>query len=463
MKKYIIPGLTFTLIFLITLILVIDYNRKLDISLIGDESIKVNYNQKYTEQGIVIKKGSKIVQRNKYIVGVSNNVDTHKMGQYEVVYNVKYHNREYVIKRTVEVTDLEEPNLNINSDVVYKDYCTKESKNEIVYHAIDNVDGDLTDKVEIEETEDEIIYRVSDEAGNVAIKTVSIEYDSIPEKKFVLNGAEVTYVELNHPYNEEGASYLDGCGNLLPGDIKIEGSVNSKEEGEYTITYTLNDDLKLERKVIVFERHYPPKTIYLTFDDGPGPYTEGILNTLDKYNVKATFFVTNQFPAYQAWIGEEYNRGHKIAVHTFSHRYEIVYSSVDAYFNDFNQMNEIIKSYTGLYTNLFRFPGGSSNTISARYSWGVVSQIAATANNLGYIYFDWNLDSRDAEGFDSWSVYNNVVNGSDNCSECVVLMHDIKPATAEALDSMLAELTSRGYTFKTLDESSPTAHHRIQN
>ena len=409
MKKYIIPGLTFTLIFLITMILVIDYNRKLDITLIGDDNIKVNYNDKYTEQGIVIKKGSKIVKRNKYIVGVSNNVDTHHMGEYEVVYKVKYHNREYTLTRKVEVADIESPKLVVNTDTLLKDYCSKENKNEIEYHAFDNLDGDVTDKVKIKELDNQVVYSVSDLAGNETVKKVNIEYDNKPENKFFLNGAETTYVELNHSYDEEGASYTDGCGNKLDGDIKIEGSVDTKKEGEYVITYTLNNDKKLKRKVIVFERHYPEKTIYLTFDDGPGPYTEGILNTLAKYNVKATFFVTNQFPAYQAWIGEEYKQGHKIAVHTYTHRYEVVYASVDAYFNDFNQMNEIIKSYTGSYTNLFRFPGGSSNTISARYSWGVVSQIAAYANRAGYIYFDWNLDSRDAEGMDSWSIYNNVV------------------------------------------------------
>ena len=463
MKKYIFTGIIFVSIVLITMYLVIDYNRKLDITLIGDNNIKVNYNQKYQEQGIVVKKGNKEVKRNRYNVGVANNVNTHSLGEYEVIYKIKYHNREYTLIRTVEVVDLEAPNFETNVDVLRRDYCTKENKNKIEYHAIDNYDGDITNKVEIEEKEDEIIYKIQDSSGNKAMKKIRIEYDDIPEDKFVLNGEEIAYVELNREFKDPGASYLDGCGNPKEANIKVEGSVDTKKEGEYTLTYTLNDKEKITRKVIVYERHYSPKTIYLTFDDGPGPYTQGILDTLAKYNVKATFFVTNQFPAYQNMIGEEFKQGHVIAVHTYSHNYGIVYSSVDAYFNDFNQMNEIIKNYTGSYSNLFRFPGGSSNTVSYRYSPGVVSAIAARANSLGYIYFDWNLDSRDAEGMDSWSIYNNVVNGTDNCSACVVLMHDVKAPTAEALDSILAELKARGYTFATLDQSSPTAHHRIQN
>ena len=464
MKKYIIPGLTFTLIMLITMILFIDYNRELNISLIGNDNIKVNYNQKYQEQGIVIKKGGKVLARNKYKVGVANNVNIHKLGDYEVIYKVKYHNKEYTLKRDIEVSDLEAPSLEINAPSVTKDYCTKNNISNIDYYAIDNYDGNLTDKVKIEEKDDEIIYKVEDSSGNKTIKKVAIKYENIPEKdSFILNGDEITYVELNREYQELGASYLDGCGNPKAGKIDIKGTVNTKKEGEYQVTYILNGNEKLTRRVIVFERHYAPKTIYLTFDDGPGPYTDGILATLAKYNVKATFFVTNQFPAYQSLIGKEHEQGHVVAVHTYSHRYENVYSSVDAYFNDFNQMNEIIKNYTGSYSNLFRFPGGSSNTISYRYAYGVVSQIAARANSLGYIYFDWNLDSRDAEGMDSWSIYNNVVNGSDNCSACVILMHDVKQPTAEILDAIIAEFKMRGYTFATLDANSPTAHHRIQN
>ena len=464
MRKYIIPGLTFVLIALITMILVIDYNRKLDISLVGKDSIKVNYNQRYQEQGIVIKKGSKILKRNKYQVGVANNVNIHKLGEYDVVYKVKYHNKEYTLTRNVEVVDMEKPILDVNVSDVTMDYCSKVKDKEIIYHATDNFDGDITDQVKVVEKDDNLVYSVKDSSGNEDTKTIKVNYINIPENdRFVLNGEEITYVELNRNYNEQGASYLDGCGNPKEGKIEIKGNVDTKKEGEYTITYILNGKDIITRKVIVYERHYEPKTIYLTFDDGPGPYTEGILATLAKYNVKATFFVTNQFPAYQSWIGEEYKQGHVVAVHTYSHRYENVYSSVDAYFNDFNQMNEIIKNYTGSYSNLFRFPGGSSNTISYRYAYGVVSQIAARANSLGYIYFDWNLDSRDAEGMDSWSIYNNVVNGSDNCSACVVLMHDVKQPTAEILDAIIAEFKMRGYTFATLDANSPTAHHRIQN
>ena len=81
--------------------------------------------------------------------------------------------------------------------------------------------------------------------------------------------------------------------------------------------------------------------------------------------------------------------------------------------------------------------------------------------NRGYVYFDWNLSSGDAAGYNSDKIYRAVVNGVEGCSSCVVLMHDIKKTTANALDSILATLTAKGYTFATLNESSPTSHHSI--
>ena len=356
-KKYFIIGVAFVLVVLTTMILVIISSGKVDVSLVGNEKIKINYNQKYTEQGIVLKKGNKEVKRSKYDVEVSNNVDPHNLGKYEVIYKIKYNHKEYTIKRTIEVSDLEKPNLETNVDTLYRDYCTKENKNNIEYHAVDNYDGDITDKVKIEENEDKITYSVEDSSGNKTEKVIKIQYDDKPDNKFFLNGDEITYVELNREYKELGASYTDGCGNPLEGSIKTIGTVNTKKEGEYSITYILNNHDKLTRKVIVYEKHYAPKTIYLTFDDGPGPYTQSILDTLDKYKVKATFFVTNQFPAYQNMMAEEHKRGHVVAVHTYSHRYEVVYQSVEAYFNDFNQMNELMKNKTGSDWSLFRCVG----------------------------------------------------------------------------------------------------------
>ena len=71
---------------------------------------------------------------------------------------------------------------------------------------------------------------------------------------------------------------------------------------------------------------------------------------------------------------------------------------VETYMKDFNDMNNIIEKYTGKRSKIFRFPGGSSNTVSRGYSTGVVKAIASKTSELGYVYFDWNVDSNDAGG-----------------------------------------------------------------
>ena len=85
------------------------------------------------------------------------------------------------------------------------------------------------------------------------------------------------------------------------------------------------------------------KVIYLTFDDGPSIYTEKLLNILDDYGVKVTFFVTTQFSNYSYLIKKEYENGHSIGLHTASHNFKYIYSSVDAYFNDINKVSDVVK------------------------------------------------------------------------------------------------------------------------
>ena len=139
------------------------------------------------------------------------------------------------------------------------------------------------------------------------------------------------------------------------------------------------------------------KTIYLTFDDGPGPYTAELLDILKQYGVKATFFVTNQQPKYLDLIGRAFREGHTIGVHTSCHDYDRIYASEQAYFDDFFAMEEIVKEQTGDYTRIFRFPGGSSNTVSS-FNPGIMSRLTQAMTDMGYQYYDWNVVSGDAGG-----------------------------------------------------------------
>lgn len=440
-----------------------------EVILHGGESVNVTVKTEYKDLGFDVTHNNRILAKDKYTYKEESNVNTNELGKYKVTYDIKYHLRSFHLERIVNVIDDVKPEINVNLDKIQRDYCTKKDKKKLTYTAIDNYDGDITSKIEKTEEEDSVTLKVVDASGNENIFVVPIDYGKKPENYLKLNGSKTIYVTLNGKYSEKGAGYFDGCGKKLSDKIAISGTVNTKKTGTYTITYSIASGKKITRKVVVYKPSSSVvtgngngKIIYLTFDDGPGAYTKKILNTLAKYNVKATFFVTNQFPGYVKLIKDEYQAGHAVAVHTYTHNYNI-YKSVDAYVNDFNKMNNVISKYTGTTSRLFRFPGGSSNTVSRSYAKGVVKKIANHMTNAGYRYFDWDVSSGDAAGAGRSKIYKNVVNGVKYCSKCIVLMHDIKSTTANELDHILSTLTSSGYRFGTLSMSSPTVHHKIAN
>ncbi|MCD8391057.1 MAG: polysaccharide deacetylase [Firmicutes bacterium] len=199
------------------------------------------------------------------------------------------------------------------------------------------------------------------------------------------------------------------------------------------------------------------KTCYLTFDDGPSDnVTPRILDTLRKYNIKATFFqVGTSISANPDMARRVYEEGHLIANHSDSHNYDKLYASEESFADEVLTNEELINGVTGgeAKMKLFRFPGGSFNT----GDHAAEKQIYKTtlAEN-GFYYVDWNTLNGDAEGAkksaDELLAY--IQRYTDTSSSAVVLMHDAaaKTVTADALDSIIQYFISEGYAFKRLDE-----------
>ena len=208
----------------------------------------------------------------------------------------------------------------------------------------------------------------------------------------------------------------------------------------------------------------PPNgaTVYLTFDDGPCAYTPQLLDILAEYGVKATFFVTGQFPSYEYLIEREFREGHAVGVHTLTHDFAI-YSSASTYFSDLYAMEEIVRKQTGDYTDIIRFPGGSSNLVSRKYCEGIMSELVGMVEEQGYSYFDWNVSSGDTGTTDPAEIYQNVVSGIQGKNTAVVLMHDLKPATIAAIPDIIDWCLERGYSFGTLCGEMKPIHHGVQN
>ncbi len=204
-------------------------------------------------------------------------------------------------------------------------------------------------------------------------------------------------------------------------------------------------------------------TIYLTFDDGPGPYTEKLLDILKKHDVKVTFFVTHVFSQYENLLKREAKEGHSVAVHSYSHDYNKIYASDEAYWADFDAMQEVIEKQTGEKTTLFRFPGGSSNTVSNAVP-GMMTLLVKEANTKGLHYFDWNVASGDAGATtSSATVLQNCKVGAANHKNAVILCHDVKEYTVNAMDEFITWGLQNGYAFAALTPESDGAHHQVKN
>lgn len=186
------------------------------------------------------------------------------------------------------------------------------------------------------------------------------------------------------------------------------------------------------------------KTVYLTFDDGPSDrVTPKILDVLKEENVKATFFVIgNQAQTRKYLLKREADEGHKIGVHSYSHKYKEIYSSCENLIDDIDKCNAVIKSATGKYSDIYRFPGGSFN-LSGKY-------ISAVAKH-GLRYIDWNASTRDAEILKATpeQLFNAAVTTAANADNIVLLAHDstTKTATADALKDIIRHFKSNGYEF----------------
>lgn len=203
------------------------------------------------------------------------------------------------------------------------------------------------------------------------------------------------------------------------------------------------------------------KIVYLTFDDGPSEYTEQILEILRENDVKGTFFITGAKEKYRHLIKEAYDAGHTIGLHTYSHDYSSVYSSENAYFEDLEKIAGVAEEQLGFVPCFIRFPGGSSNRVSEKYSKGIMTDLAAKVQEEGYQYYDWNVDSGDGANCSKDEIIANSV--MDRYQNIMILFHDTKPQTVEALPQIIQSYKDSGYEFRPIDRAGFVSQHKIFN
>lgn len=225
---------------------------------------------------------------------------------------------------------------------------------------------------------------------------------------------------LGNPSGQEGAS---GQG-ATAGQEDARGQEDASDEEDVTV-----------------------RKVYLTFDDGPSSNTDNILDILDTYGVKATFFVTGKEGAKaEASYRRIVEEGHTLGMHSYTHDYSVIYASEEAFMEDMEKLQRYLYDVTGVQSTYIRFPGGSSNKVSDVDMRLLITDV----HEAGMEYFDWNVSSQDASSspLTKEEILDNCLNSIERFQNCIILMHDAgsKDSTVEALPELIEHIQAMEHT-----------------
>lgn len=241
---------------------------------------------------------------------------------------------------------------------------------------------------------------------------------------------------------------LDGIAMAVSIDVQ-ESDSDTITDSDSGLVETSGEVVMVEQDEILSARQDTGNTddyetvrkVCLTFDDGPSANTDAILDILARYNVKATFFVNGK-PGFEEQYQRIVDEGHTLAMHSYTHRYQEIYSDIDSFTEDFFEIQSFLMDVTGVQCKYYRFPGGSSNSVCNVSMKDCIDFL----NEQDIVYFDWNVSSGDATR--NYISTNQIVNNvmmpveNNNWNTYVVLMHDAvgKETTVEALPIIIERL-----------------------
>jgi len=264
----------------------------------------------------------------------------------------------------------------------------------------------------------------------------------------------------------EGQSFGAGGAGQEAGGQGTGQDMGGQSEGQGTVQGTMGQGIAqnggaqggIEESVAEVSAAHK---VYLTFDDGPSANTDDILDVLKQYDVKATFFVVGrEGTSSEEALARIVEEGHTLAMHSYSHKYSEIYASLDNFAEDFKKVQDYLYETTGVMSTVYRFPGGSSNTVSDID----MAECAKYLDSQGVRFFDWNISSGDGG-----SVVLPVETLLENCtanisrySTSVILMHDSpkKMTTLEALPKIIETIQAMDDTvILPITEGTKTVQH----
>lgn len=430
--------------------------------------IEINEQFNYLNNIEKVKDGQK-----KEVTCDTSQLDIHHLGDYQIIYH--YNDEQY--EMTVHVVDTKKPQFDVHNLEI--DLGMNPQASDMV----ENIQDDTKTKIQFakkykfnQEGKVKVKIKVIDEAGNETLKSAIVTILSKDEEKPTISGVEEKTIPLNSSFDPQNGVVCHDNRDPSP-KLKIDASeLDTSQEGNYTIIYKVTDrsgNQTVVNRIITVSKsaqigtyeQTQEKIVYLTFDDGPSANTEKILDILDKYDAKATFFVTGNNQQYNYLIKEAYERGHTIGLHSYCHNYDEIYQSATAYFQDLDKIGQMVKEEIGFVPKFIRFPGGSSNAVSKKYNQGIMTVLTKQVIQHGYQYYDWNCGTGDAEANHvlTQKIITTATSASDN--NLVMLAHDTqaKSTTVEALPQIIEYYKEKGYTFKAINDQSYVPHHHVNN
>lgn len=284
--------------------------------------------------------------------------------------------------------------------------------------------------------EDAGYYNTEDTVVNDGVTIPEHEVSPMPDDRQTDVQAEI---------KTETANKAENSADNVTEDNRVDSTTGTAE---------MEPDKEGELSSSSRQGRFAGKKVYLTFDDGPSIYTDDILDILKEYGVKATFFVVGKTDSFsKAMYKRIVDEGHTLGMHSYSHKYDIIYNSVEDFDKDFTKLWNLLYDTTGLEPKIYRFPGGSANKVNKKG----MDEFIKYLNEKSIVYYDWNVLNGDATNikYTDEQLINNVLKGVEAKKTSIVLLHDAasKEATVRTLPALLEELLVEGAELYPLDPS----------
>lgn len=227
--------------------------------------------------------------------------------------------------------------------------------------------------------------------------------------------------------------------------IKDANATLNDEEIYKKFLQEVQQQREIEREKTVAKPASAEKVAYLTFDDGPGKSTDSILDVLQQYHVKATFFMLEgNMRTYKDALKHIADEGHGLGLHGVTHNKDKIYATDTSVLYEMNITNDTLEEITGKRTLLVRTPYGSKPYLTQKQFKELKS--------WGYCLWDWNIDSGDSRSnsVTAKMIVTSTLNQLPKWHRPVILFHD-KKVTADALPQIIEYLQSNGYEMRAID------------